>query len=205
MGRHGLHRAHVAYSDKSRERKEATVATGVGTTVRYEARTTIDTPIGEVFARLADLDGYATWMHRTGLFRRSGQTSDGALGRGTAYFDATRMGTYRGEVIEFERPSRIGFQEMLRWFDSAVAEARTEYFLEVDRREDDRSSRRGRRALRLDATDEASRGAPGKKRTREDAEVVETFTRVGLAASDSDSTAAGCSDGPRAPRVASDG
>src|SRR5262249_22693082 len=40
------------------------------TTVRFETRTTIDRPIGEVFARLADLDGYRTWMHRTGLFRR---------------------------------------------------------------------------------------------------------------------------------------
>jgi len=50
------------------------------TTVRYEAHTTIDRPIGDVFARLADLDDYGTWMHRTGLFRRSGQTSDGPLG-----------------------------------------------------------------------------------------------------------------------------
>ena len=41
------------------------------TTVRYETRTTIDRPIGDVFALLADLDGYRTWMHRTGLFRRS--------------------------------------------------------------------------------------------------------------------------------------
>ena len=54
------------------------------TTVRYEARTTIDRPIGDVFARLADLDGYRTWMRRTGLFRRSGQTSDGPPARGTA-------------------------------------------------------------------------------------------------------------------------
>ena len=60
------------------------------TTVRYETRTTIDRPIGDVFGRLADLDGYRGWMRRTGLFRRSGQTSDGTLGLGTAYFDATR-------------------------------------------------------------------------------------------------------------------
>jgi len=47
------------------------------TTVRYATRTTIDRPIVDVFERLADLDGYRTWMHRTGLFRRSGQSSDG--------------------------------------------------------------------------------------------------------------------------------
>ena len=71
------------------------------TTVRYETRATIDRPIGDVFARLADLDGYGRWMHRTGLFRRCGQTSDGPLGPGTVYFDASRMGTFRGEVTDY--------------------------------------------------------------------------------------------------------
>ena len=103
------------------------------TTVRYEARTTIERPIGDVFARLADLNGYGTWMHRTGLFRRCGQASDGPLGPGTAYFDATRMGTFRGEVTDYQPPSRIGFRETLRWFGSDLTEARAEYFLEADR------------------------------------------------------------------------
>jgi uncharacterized protein YndB with AHSA1/START domain len=102
------------------------------TTVRYETSATIDRPIGDVFARLADLDGYRTWMHRTGLFRRSGQTSDGPLGPGTAYFDATRMGTFRGQVTDYQAPSRIGFREILRWFGSDLMEARPEYFLEAD-------------------------------------------------------------------------
>jgi uncharacterized protein YndB with AHSA1/START domain len=102
------------------------------TTVRYEAHTTIDRPIGEVFARLADLDGYGTWMRRTGLFRRAGQTSEGHLGQGTAYFDATRMGTFRGRVTDYQPPSRIGFRETLRWFGSDLMEARPEYLLEAD-------------------------------------------------------------------------
>src|SRR6516165_8093653 len=75
------------------------------TTVRYETHTTIDRPIGDVFARLADLDDYGTWMHRTGLFRRSRQTSDGPLGPGTGYFDATRMGTFRGQITDYQAPS----------------------------------------------------------------------------------------------------
>jgi len=102
------------------------------TTVRYEARTTIDRPIGDVFARLADLDGYRTWMHRTGLFRRASQTSDGPLGPGTAYFDATRMGTFRGHITDYQLPSRIGFRETLRWFGSDLMEARPQYLLEAD-------------------------------------------------------------------------
>ena len=106
--------------------------TGI-TTVRSEARTTINRPIGDVFARLADLDDYGPWMRRTGLFRRSGQTSDGPLGQGTAYFDATRMGTFRGQITDYQPPLRIGFRETLRWFGSDLMEARPEYFLEADR------------------------------------------------------------------------
>ncbi len=103
------------------------------TTIRYETRTTIDRPISDVFALLADLDGYRTWMRRTGLFRRSEQTSDGPLGLGSAYFDATRMGTFRGEVTEYQPLARIGFRETLRWFGSDLMEARPEYLLEADR------------------------------------------------------------------------
>src|SRR6476646_5009968 len=102
------------------------------TTVRYETRETIDRPMSDVFARLADVDGYRTWMHRTGLFRRSGLTSDGPVGPGTAYFDATRMGTFRGEVTTYEPSARIGFRETLRWFGADLMEARPEYVLEAD-------------------------------------------------------------------------
>ena len=109
------------------------IAKRSSTTVRYETYTTIDRPIGDVFARLADVDGYRTWMRRTGLFRRSAQTSDGAPGLGAAYFDATRMGTFRGEVTDYEPPERIGFRETLRWFGSDLMEARPNYTLEVDR------------------------------------------------------------------------
>jgi uncharacterized protein YndB with AHSA1/START domain len=103
------------------------------TTVRYETRAMIDRPISDVFARLADLDGYRTWMRRTGLFRRSGQTSDGPVGPGTVYYDATRMGTFRGVVTDYEPPARIGFRETLRWFGSDLMEARPEYVLVADR------------------------------------------------------------------------
>ena len=87
----------------------------MSTTVRYEAQTTIDRPIGEVFARLADLDGYGTWMHRTGMFRRAGKTSHGPLGPATEYVDATRMGTFRGQITDYQEPSQIAFRETLRW------------------------------------------------------------------------------------------
>jgi uncharacterized protein YndB with AHSA1/START domain len=100
------------------------------TTVRYETRATIDRPIGDVFARLADLGGYTRWMHRTGLFRRTWQTSAGPFEVGTAYRDATRMGTFDGEVVDYEPPTRVGFRETLRWFGSDLTEARADYILE---------------------------------------------------------------------------
>ena len=109
------------------------MAEKAGTSVRYETSTTIDRPIGDVFGRLADVNGYREWMRRTGLFRRSGQTSDGPLGLGTPYFDATRMGTFRGEVTDYQPPARIGFRESLRLFGFKLMEARPNYTLEADR------------------------------------------------------------------------
>ena len=103
------------------------------TTIRYESVTTIARPISDVFARLADVDDYRTWMRRRGLFRRSGRSSDGPVGLGTAYFDATRMGTFRGEVSDYEPPTRIGFRETLHMFGSDLMEARPTYVLEADR------------------------------------------------------------------------
>jgi uncharacterized protein YndB with AHSA1/START domain len=102
------------------------------TTIRFESRTTVDCPVADVFARLADLDGYGVWMHRTGLFRRSRQTSDGPRGAGSAYLDATRMGTFRGQITEYRPPFQIGFRETLGWFGSELMEARPEYRLEAE-------------------------------------------------------------------------
>lgn len=103
-----------------------------GSIVRFESSTVIRRPVGVVFDRLADLPGYRGWMHRTGLFRRCGLVSESPVREGTAYFDATRMGTFEGEVTEFASPSRIAFRETLRWFGSQMMQARPEYSLDGD-------------------------------------------------------------------------
>jgi uncharacterized protein YndB with AHSA1/START domain len=103
-----------------------------GSTVRFESRITIQRPVDAVFERLADLSGYGRWMHRRGLFRRCAQISEGPVRQGTTYFDATRMGTFVGEVTEFTSPSRLAFSETLRWFGSPVSRARPEYTLVAD-------------------------------------------------------------------------
>ncbi|GAA2139919.1 hypothetical protein GCM10009844_09140 [Nocardioides koreensis] len=103
-----------------------------GSTVRFESRTEIRRPVGVVFERLADLPGYGRWMHRTGLFRRCDVTSADPVGKGTAYVDATRMGTFQGEVTEFVAPSRIAFRETLQWSGTPMMQARPEFSLEGD-------------------------------------------------------------------------
>lgn len=100
--------------------------------VRFESQTVIDRPVGEVFERLADLSGYHSWMHRTGLFSGCQVTSELPVREGTTYVDATRMGRFEGEVVEFVPPTRIAFLETLHWFGSKVSEARPSYVLEAD-------------------------------------------------------------------------
>jgi uncharacterized protein YndB with AHSA1/START domain len=100
--------------------------------VRYESKVVVRRPVGEVFERLADLPGYGGWMHRTGLFRRCRLTSEPPVRSGTTYVDSTWMGPFQGHVTEFERPTRISFTETLRWFGSAMSEARPAYTLEGD-------------------------------------------------------------------------
>jgi uncharacterized protein YndB with AHSA1/START domain len=99
-------------------------------TVRFESRIVVRRPIGVVFERLADVPGYGRWMHRTGLFRRCELTSDGPVRQGTTYVDATRMGTFAGEVTEFAPPTRLAFRETLRRFGTEMTQARPEYELE---------------------------------------------------------------------------
>ena len=43
------------------------------------------------------------------------------------------MGTFRGQITDYQPPLRIGFRETLRRFGSDLMEARPEYRLEADR------------------------------------------------------------------------
>ena len=90
----------------------------------------INRPIEDVFARLTDISHYSDWMARGGLFKESKQCSEGPVGPGTPYIDKSRMGTFRGDVAEFERPRHVLFREQLRWFGRPMAEASMRYDLE---------------------------------------------------------------------------
>jgi len=81
--------------------------------VRVELDAVIARPIDDVFGRLIDLPDYSRWMPRFGVFIRSGQTSEGPIGVGTTYYDRGWMGTFLGEIMEFQAPSRVVFKEKL--------------------------------------------------------------------------------------------
>ena len=96
--------------------------------------TDIERPVEDVFNRLVDISGYARWMPKSGVFIRSTQTSEGPVGKGTTFNDKGKMGTFKGEVSDFEKPRKVEFHETLRWLGLRVMEGRPRYVLEaVDR------------------------------------------------------------------------
>src|SRR4051794_36821630 len=97
--------------------------------VRVELNTVIARPIDDVFDRLTDISAYSRWMPKLGVFIRSGQTSEGAVGVGTTYYDKGWMGTFVGEIEEFHAPTTVAFKEKLRWLGLTVMEARPKYEL----------------------------------------------------------------------------
>ena len=83
--------------------------------IELEVSRVVHAPIGDVFDRLADIEGHNDWMPRKGsMLRRTQQTSPGEPGVGTTYVDRTQAGTFPGEIVEFARPTRLGYH----WWSS---------------------------------------------------------------------------------------
>jgi uncharacterized protein YndB with AHSA1/START domain len=102
------------------------------TIVGFESQIVIRRSVADTFERLANVSEYGGWMHRNGLFRRCRLTSDAPVRAGTTYVDATWMGTFEGEVTEFEPSTRLAFRETLRLFGITLMQARPAYLLEGD-------------------------------------------------------------------------
>jgi len=76
----------------------------------FDQERIVHAPVAAVFARLADIEGYNSWMPRKGsILRRTEQTSPGEVGLGTTYVDRAQTGLTPGEVIEFEPPERLTY------------------------------------------------------------------------------------------------
>jgi uncharacterized protein YndB with AHSA1/START domain len=82
--------------------------------IEFELERVVRAPIHDVFARLADIEGYNDWMPSKGsIRRRTEQTSPGEPGLGTTFVDATRFGRTPGEIEEFEPPHTLVYH----WWD----------------------------------------------------------------------------------------
>ena len=66
----------------------------------------IDRPPAVVFATLADLNGYARWLGKSGTYRGTVDLPKGPIGKGTTYADRIPGRELRGEVREYE-PDRL--------------------------------------------------------------------------------------------------
>ena len=91
--------------------------------VRVEIDEIISCPVDKAFERATDLTHYEDWMPHNGIFKKSSQLSAGPMGEGTEFLDEGRMGTFHGDVAEFRKPSRVVFDERLRWFGAPAVEA----------------------------------------------------------------------------------
>jgi uncharacterized protein YndB with AHSA1/START domain len=99
--------------------------------IRVEVEKMIDRPIEDVFDRLVNIDGYPRWLPPSQVFLSCRQTSEGSVDVGTTFVDKTRIGTYRGEVTDFQRPIRVNFRMKLDWLGMSVMESRPRYRLEA--------------------------------------------------------------------------
>ena len=82
--------------------------------IHIEVERDIAAPIADVFARLIDIPGYASWLSHESASRSCTLTSTGPISVGTTYVDQTKDGPMFGEVVELEEPTRVVFRQRLR-------------------------------------------------------------------------------------------
>src|SRR3954454_509158 len=151
-----------------------------GSIVRFESRIVIQRPISQTFERLADLPGYAGWMHRDGLFRRSGLPSELPVRTGDDLFRLDVDGDLRGggDRVRAADANRVSRESALVRIPAHPGSARVLPGRRRDR--NDRSPRCRWRALRLDEIHEAGRSMDGESRADPHSELPETFPGVRL-------------------------
>lgn len=90
----------------------------------FELERTVQAPIEQVFARLADINGHNVWMPKTGsILKHTEQTSDGEPAVGTTFVDDTKYGRTPGEIVEYDPPRSVVFHW---WEPGANGKVKTE-------------------------------------------------------------------------------
>jgi len=98
--------------------------------IKVELERRIDRPIEEVFDRLVDISAYSQWLPKSRVFLDTNQTSQAPVGEGTTFIDQTRVGKFRGQVTDFQRPAKVTFRMRLHWFGMKVLDSQPAYTLE---------------------------------------------------------------------------
>jgi uncharacterized protein YndB with AHSA1/START domain len=98
--------------------------------IRIEIERSIKRPIEEVFDRLVDISAYPQWLPKSRVFIDTHQTSQGPVGEGTTFIDQTRVGKFRGQVTDFQRPTKVTFRMRLHWLGIKVLESQPAYTLQ---------------------------------------------------------------------------
>ena len=76
--------------------------------IEFELDRTIGAPIGQVFARLVDIERHNDWLANTGsMLKHTRQTSSGEPAVGTTFVDETTHGTVPGEIVEMDLPRTV--------------------------------------------------------------------------------------------------
>jgi uncharacterized protein YndB with AHSA1/START domain len=71
----------------------------------------IQCPAETIFDLIVDLRDQERWLGKSSAFRGTHEISPGPVGLGTTYREPGPFGVRHGEVVEFERPTRVGFHQ----------------------------------------------------------------------------------------------
>ena len=99
--------------------------------IQIDVERDIDAPRADVFARVIDIPGYASWLPEESESRGGTLTSSGPVKVGTTYIDDTKHGPEAGEVVELEEPTRVVFRQRFSKLGLTIEEKLHTYVLEA--------------------------------------------------------------------------
>ena len=102
---------------------QVSAATYSGRVIELEFEQHVDAPPPAVFARLADLGAYSTWLPAEAGWTGCRVTSIGPVALGSTYVDHMRAGEMVGEVTRHDPPSSLQFRQKLLKSGRPVFEA----------------------------------------------------------------------------------
>ena len=92
----------------------------------------IAAPRQKIFGVLTDLAAYSTWLPQSSAFKGTTSVFETPVRLGTTYLEPGPAGLRKGEVVEFDEPSKVTFHQpmtMKPYFLGVVLDVRVEIVL----------------------------------------------------------------------------